>query len=102
MVKPLIAVLLMAGVTYLPRVLPLALFKRNIQSPFVRTFLRFMPFSVLASLTFPDILYSTTSAASAVAGTLAAVILAFFRRSLVSVALGAIIIVFAVESMFLL
>ena len=36
----LIAVLIMAVVTYLPRMLPLAIFKKKIKSRFIRSFLR--------------------------------------------------------------
>lgn len=89
-----IAVILMAVVTYLPRVMPLALFRREIKSNYVKSFLQYVPYAVLGALTFPDIFYSTGTLQTAICGTLVALILAYRERSLVIVALGAIITVY--------
>lgn len=89
-----IAVLLMALVTYLPRVLPLAVFRKKIKSKYIKSFLHYVPFAVLGALTFPDIFYSTGTLITALFGTMAALILAYLERSLVIVAIGAIIAVF--------
>ena len=56
----------MAGVTYLVRMLPLVLLRRSIKSPFINTFLYYVPYAVLAAMTIPDIFYSTSSVWSAV------------------------------------
>lgn len=45
----LIYILVMAGVTYLIRVLPLALFKKKIESKFVKSFLYYVPYAVLGT-----------------------------------------------------
>ena len=45
-------IFVMAGVTYLIRMLPLALVKREITSPFIRSFLFYFPKSSLAPNTF--------------------------------------------------
>ena len=45
-------ILVMAGVTYLIRMLPLVLFKREITSPFVKSFLYYVPYACLAAMTF--------------------------------------------------
>ncbi len=92
--RAFIAVLIMALVTYLPRVLPLVLFRREITSPFIRSFLHYVPFAVLASLTFPDIFYSTGNFKTALCGTLVALLLAYKKQGLVVVALAAILTVF--------
>lgn len=89
-----ISVLLMALVTYLPRVLPLVLFRKEITSPFIKSFLHYVPFAVLAALTFPDIFYSTGNFTTALCGTLAAVFLAYKNKGLVVVASAAILTVF--------
>lgn len=89
-----IAVLLMALVTYIPRVLPIAVFRREIKSPFIKSFLHYIPFAVLASLTFPDIFYSTGKLSTALCGTLVALFLAYKNKGLVVVAIGAILTVF--------
>lgn len=90
------AVLLMALVTYVPRALPLAIFRKEIKSNYIKSFLHYVPFAVLGSLTFPDIFYSTGNIYTAVCGTLVALILAFRKKSLVTVALSAIITVYVV------
>lgn len=89
-----IAILLMALVTFLPRVLPLVLFRKEIKSNYIKSFLHYVPFAVLGALTFPDIFYSTGIFITALLGTITALILAYFERSLVVVAIGAIIVVY--------
>lgn len=90
----LIAIVLMALVTYLPRVLPIVVFRKEIKSTRVKSFLRYVPYAVLGALTFPDILYSTGTIATAVCGTIVALFLAYKEKSLVVVAIGAILTVY--------
>lgn len=82
-------ILVMAGVTYLIRVTPFVLFRRKITSRFVRRLLYYLPYCVLSAMVIPSVFSSTGSLATATVGLVAAVILAFFRRSLLTVALGA-------------
>ena len=91
----LICVAIMAGVTYLVRMLPLAIFRRKINNRFVRSFLFYVPYAVLSAMTFPAIFYATGSTLTAVIGTAAAVLIALTGKSLVIVALGASAAVFA-------
>ncbi len=98
--KAFVCVLLMALVTYLPRVLPVAVFRKEIKSPFIKSFLHYIPFAVLGSLTFPDIFYSTGNIATALCGTLVAIFLAYKNKGLVVVALGAIFTVFVTGFIF--
>lgn len=91
------AIAVMALVTYLPRMLPLALFKRRITSPFLQSFLYYVPYAVLAAMTFPEVLYSTSSLISALAGLAVALLLAYRGRSLLTVALSACGVVFVAE-----
>ena len=44
----LLAVLVTAVATYIPRALPFALFRKPVQSRFIRSFLEYMPVAVLA------------------------------------------------------
>ena len=74
-----ISILLMATVTYLIRVVPLLVLRKPIKNKFFRSFLYYAPYVTLAVLTFPSILYSTGSFASALAGTVVAVIASFFN-----------------------
>ena len=79
----------MAGVTYLIRMLPLTVFRKEIRSRFVRSFLTYIPYAVLGAMTFPDVLYSTGDLRTAVCGVCVAVILAWRGRSLLTVAVAA-------------
>ena len=81
--------LVMAGVTYLIRMLPLAFFRKKITSPFLLGVLHYMPYAVLGTMTVPAIFSSTGEPISAVAGFLVALLLGFRRRSLMEVALAA-------------
>lgn len=92
-----IYVLVMAVVTYLVRMVPLVLLKREIQNTFIKSFLYYVPYAALASMTFPAILFSAGQTAAALAGFAVAVFLAFREKGLLLVALGACVTVFAVE-----
>lgn len=94
MLKVWFAVLLMALVTYIPRVLPIAVFRKEIKSIWLKSFLHYVPFAVLGVLTFPDILYSAGNFKPALAGTITALFLAWKEKSLVVVALAAIVITY--------
>lgn len=79
--------LVMAGVTYLVRALPLVLLRRRIKSQFVLSVLHYTPFAVLGAMTFPDILYSTGSLLTAGVGMAVAFLAAWRNRPMVLVAL---------------
>jgi len=87
----------MAGVTYLIRMLPLVLCKEKIKSRFVKSFLYYVPYAVLSAMTIPAIFYSTSYFLSAVLGLCAAVVLSLFEKKLLTVAIGACSTVFIVE-----
>ena len=89
--------LVMAGVTYLIRMLPLVFCRKEIKNKYVKSFLYYIPYTVLTAMTFPAIFYSTGSMTSALIGTAVAVVLAFFRKGLLTVAIGATLSVFAAE-----
>ncbi len=79
-------ILLMALVTYLIRALPLTLIRKEINSRFIRSFLHYVPYATLAAMTFPAILNATDYLISSVIGFLVALILAFNKKSLLTVA----------------
>ena len=89
--------LVMAGVTYLIRALPLVLCRKKIQNRYLLSFLYYMPYAVLSAMTVPAIFFATESILAASAGFLVALILAFFKRSLITVASGAVVGVLAVS-----
>lgn len=84
-----IYILVMAGVTYLIRMIPFTVFRRKIKSNFIKSFLYYVPYSVLSAMTFPSIFYSTGEFYSALLGTVTALILAYFKKPLIIVALCA-------------
>ena len=79
----------MAGVTYLIRMIPFTLFRKKIQSPFFRSLLYYIPYAVLSAMTIPAIFYSTGDMTTAIVGTVVAVVLAYLRQPLIIVALAA-------------
>ncbi|MFR0950707.1 MAG: AzlD domain-containing protein [Ruminococcus callidus] len=50
---------IMAGVTYLIRVVPFTVFRKKIQNHFLQSFLYYIPYAVLSAMTIPAIFYST-------------------------------------------
>lgn len=87
--KVALYIFVMALVTYLIRMIPFTLFRKKIKSRFFRSFLYYIPFTVLAAMTIPEIFYSTGEILSAAVGTAVAVILAYFNLPLIVVALAA-------------
>ena len=83
------AILVMAGVTYLIRALPLVLIRREIKSRFIRSFLYYVPYVTLSVMTFPAILSATASVWSAAAAMAVAVTLSLLRCKLPVVAVAA-------------
>ena len=84
-----IYIAVMAGVTYLIRMIPFAAFRKQIKSEFFRSFLYYVPYAVLTAMTVPAIFYSTGSILTAAVGTAVAVILAYLDMPLIAVALAA-------------
>lgn len=85
----LFLVFVMALVTYLIRMLPLVLFRKEIKNVYIRSFLFYVPYAVLGAMTFPAIFSSTASLFSAFIGTAVAVILSYLEKSLLTVAVCA-------------
>ena len=87
----LIYIAVMAGVTYLIRMIPFTLFRKKIKSRFIQSVLYYIPYAVLSAMTFPSIFYSTDNTVTAAVGTIVAIVLAYFRLPLTVVALAACI-----------
>lgn len=89
MTHALLQLVVMAGVTYLIRMLPMTLFRGRIRNRFLRSFLYYIPYAVLGAMTFPAIFFSTGGLISGLAGTAVALVLAFLRKGLLTVAVSA-------------
>ena len=90
-------ILVMAVVTYLIRMVPLTLIRKNINSRFIKSFLYYVPYATLAAMTFPAILHASDDMRASIAGFAVALALAFRKRSLLTVAVAACAVVFIVE-----
>ncbi len=87
----------MAIITYLIRVTPMVLIRKKIKNRWIKSFLYYVPYTVLSAMTFPAVLYSTSSFVSAAAGSLVAIVLAYTKRSLLTVAVGAAFTTFIMQ-----
>ena len=85
----IIYIAVMAGVTYLVRMIPFTAFRKQIKSRFIKSILYYLPYAVLSAMTVPAIFYSTGNLKSAIVGTVVAVAVAFFEKPLIIVALAA-------------
>lgn len=92
-----IYILVMAVVTYLIRVLPLTLIRKEIKSTFIRSFLYYVPYVTLSVMTFPAILSATKSTLSALFGFVVAIAVAIKGGSLIKVSAMSCIAVFVIE-----
>ena len=95
--KFLIYLVVMAGVTYLVRMVPLVLVNKPIKNKYVLSFLYYVPYTVLSVMTIPACFYATDSYVSAIVGFVVAVIAGFLKRSLVQVAVFSSLAVLVVE-----
>lgn len=82
----IIALIIMSGITYLIRMLPLTLFQKQINNKWIKSFLYYIPYAVLSAMTFPAIFYSTSNVPSAIVGMLAAMVLSYFNKGLMPTA----------------
>ena len=98
----LLYVLVMAGVTYLLRLLPMLFIKKKITNIFIRSVLYYMPYAVLTVMTVPAIFFATPHLLTSILALAIAVILAYFGKSLIIVAAGSAVTVFICEMIFLL
>ena len=90
-------ILIMAVVTYLIRVLPLTLIRKEIKNRTLRSFLYYVPYVTLAVMTFPAILDATQSTWSGLCALIAGVLLAWFGCSLFQVSVISCAVVFILE-----
>lgn len=87
----------MAIVTYAIRVLPLTLLRRQIENPFLQSFLYYVPYVTLAAMTFPAIVSATQSPVSGVAALLVGVLVAWLGGGLFPVAAACCLTVYVLE-----
>ena len=86
-------ILVMAGVTYVIRMIPMVFFRKKIKSRYLLSLLYYIPYAVLSAMTFPQIFYATGSIWTALIGTVVAIVASVCKRSLIIVALLACVAV---------
>lgn len=89
--------LILAGSTYLIRVIPFVAIKNKINNRFIRSFLAYIPYAVLTAMTIPAVFYATNWWVGAATGLIVAVIFALKEKGLTVVAIAACVAVFVVE-----
>ena len=89
--------LIMFLVTYLIRILPLTLIRKEIKSTFIKSFLYYVPYVTLSVMTFPAIIQATNSVVAATIAFVVALVIAWFGASLFQVAVLACVVVFVIE-----
>lgn len=87
----------MAAVTYLIRVLPLTLIRKEIKNKTIRSFLYYVPYVTLAVMTFPSIMSATGSPYSGLAALVVGILLAWCGKSLFAVSVISCVTVFLIE-----
>ena len=93
-------ILVMATVTYLIRMLPLALAKNEIKSPFIKSFLYYVPYACLAAMTFPAIVEATNSPIAGILALVVGIVTSYFGAGLLPVACVCCVVVFITELLF--
>lgn len=96
-----IYILIMAGVSFAIRALPLTLIRKQIKNRFLQSFLYYVPYVTLAVMTFPAILEATQSPVAGAVALIVGIAAAWFGASLFQVAVSCCVVVLVLE-MFLI
>ena len=92
-----IYLLLMSAVTLAIRIVPLTLIRGQIQNPFLRSFLFYVPYVTLAVMTFPAIIHATQTPISGLVALIAGIIAAWLGAGLFPVSVICCVLVFVIE-----
>lgn len=90
----------MAGVSFLIRVLPLTLIRKDIKNTFIRSFLYYVPYITLSVMTFPAIVTATGSTAAGICALAAGILLAWAGAGLFPVAISCCAVAFIAGILF--
>ena len=93
---------ILAGSTYLIRALPFAAISKKIKNRFIKSFLYYIPYTVLAAMTLPAALYATGNVISGAAGLAVGGIFAYKGKGLTTVAVISCVTALAVECVLVL
>ena len=90
-------ILVMAGVSYAIRALPMTVLRKPIKSRFIQSFLFYVPYVTLAVMTFPAILNATQSQISGAAALAVGLVAAWLGADLFKTAVVWCAVVFLLE-----
>ena len=96
--KFFIYLIILAGSTYILRAIPFVAFRNKIENTFVKSFLHYIPYTVLTAMTVPAVFFATDSIPAAAIGFVVAVIFALWDRGLTTVAIVSCLAVFLSET----
>lgn len=88
--------------TYLIRAIPFSLITKKVTNKYVKSFLYYIPYTVLAAMTIPIALYVTSSIYSAIVGLVVALGVAVKKSNLTLVAVAAVLGALVVEIIMIL
>ena len=94
-----IYILVMAITVFAIRVLPLTLIRKPIRSPFIRSFLYYVPYVTLSVMTFPAIIDATSHPVAGAQSLLIGIIAAYKEMGLFKVTLLCCISVLVLEAL---
>jgi len=95
--QTLIYILIMILTTNLIRVLPVTVIRKKITSPFLKSFLYYVPYVTLSVMTFPAIMEATSSPVAGLAALICGIAAAWIGLGLFSVSAICCISVFILE-----
>lgn len=95
--KTYVYIAIMVLVTFLIRVLPLTLIRKQIKNTFLQSFLYYVPYVTLAVMTFPAIMDATQAPLAGALALLAGILAAFCGAGLFPVSIICCAIVFLTE-----
>lgn len=93
---------ILSGSTYLVRAIPFAAISQKISNRFIRSFLYYIPYAVLAAMTFPGAIYATQNVVSGLVGLLVGGFFAYKGKGLTTVAVICCISALATEAILLI
>ncbi len=98
----LIYLLILSGSTYLIRAVPFVAVKKEISNKYVRSFLHYIPFAVLAAMTIPYAFTATGHVISSICGLIVGGVFAYRGKGLTFVAIISCLSAFIIECILLL
>ncbi len=87
------SLLVMILTIYAVRLIPMLLLRGDIRSPFIKSFLYYVPYVTLAVMTFPAIVLATENPISGALALIVGLVMAWIRGDLFTVAISCCVVV---------